>query len=171
MTTQKQFFQFADSPSPSDEEETNPLTWSFIGTEPTKPEAPVPFQVFNVESSWYWPELKIQSAAPTSSRESYQTTPKLSEPVENLFKNLLKKNELTQAQTNEPLKIEMMDVDNTETKLKTPMNPKATQNIPPDMSPILNPNTNPLNWNWQHQNHSQETEKTWMASYSISIFT
>ena len=35
-----------------------------------------------------------------------------------------------------------MDVDNTETKSKTPMNPGATQNIPPDMTTILN--TNPI---------------------------
>ena len=86
MTTQRRFFQFADSPSPSDEEETNPLTRSFIGTEPTEPEAPVPFQVFNVESNWYQPEPETQSTAPISSRESHQTTPELSEPVEILFK-------------------------------------------------------------------------------------
>ena len=37
-----------------------------------------------------------------------------------------------------------MEVDNPETKLKTPTIPEATQNIPPDMSPILNPNINPI---------------------------
>ena len=133
MTPRRQFFWFADSPSPSDEEETNPLTWSFIGTKPTEPEAPVPFQAFNIESNWYWPEPETQS-----------TAPKLSKPVENLFKILLKRNESTQAQTNKPLKIETMDVDNTETKPKTPTNPEATQNIPPDMSPIFNPSINPI---------------------------
>ena len=45
---------------------------------------------------------------------------------------------------NEPLKIETMEIDNPETKPKTPTNPEATQNIPPDMSPILNPNVNPI---------------------------
>ena len=38
----------------------------------------------------------------------------------------------------------MMDVDNTEAKLKTPVNPEATQTLPPDMSPIFNPNINPI---------------------------
>ena len=83
-----------------------------------------------------------------SSRESYQTAPKLSEPVKNLFRNLIKKNELPQTQTNEPLEIETMEIDNPKTKPKTPMNPEATQNIPSDipsdMSPILNPNVNPI---------------------------
>ena len=35
-------------------------------------------------------------------------------------------------------------IDNTEAKPKTPTNPKATQTIPPDMSPIFNPNINPI---------------------------
>ena len=35
-----------------------------------------------------------------------------------------------------------MDIDNTETKPKTPTNPEATQNIPPDVSSILNQNIN-----------------------------
>ena len=68
---------------------------SFIGTEPTEPKAPVPFQAFNVESNWYRPEPKTQSTAPTSSRENYQTAPELSKPVKNLFKFLLKRNKST----------------------------------------------------------------------------
>ena len=82
-----------DSLSPSDDEETNPLSQSFIGAEPTELEKPVSFQAFNTETSWYRPELETQSTAPTSSRESYQTAPELSQPIKNLFNNLLKKNE------------------------------------------------------------------------------
>ena len=37
-----------------------------------------------------------------------------------------------------------MEIDNPETKPQTPPNPEATQNIPPDVSLILNPNTNPI---------------------------
>ena len=85
MTTRKRFFRFADSPSSSDEEEDNPLTRSVIRAEPTKTEGPIPFQTFNVETSWYKPEPEAQSTAPTSSRESYQTAPELSEPIEKLF--------------------------------------------------------------------------------------
>ena len=144
MTTRKRFFQFADSPSPSDKEETDPLTWSFIGAEPTEPEQPVPFQAFNVETSWYWPGPETQSTAPTSSRESYQTTPKLSEPVKNLFRDLLQRNEQPKDKTHEPLKINTMEIDNPDTKPMTPTNPDPTQNIPPERSPVLRPNTNPL---------------------------
>ena len=43
---------------------------------------------------------------------------------------------------NKPLKIETLDIDNTEAKPRTPTNPEATQTIPPDMSPIFNPNIN-----------------------------
>ena len=80
-------------PFPSDDEETNPLSQSFIGAEPTELEKPVSFQAFNTETSWYRPEPETQSTAPTSSRESYQTAPELSQPIKNLFNNLLKKNE------------------------------------------------------------------------------
>ena len=91
-TTRKRFFRFADSLSPS-EEEDNPLTRSVIRAEPTESEGPVPFQGFNVETSWYKSEPKTQSTAATSSRESYQTAPELSEPVKKLFQNILQKNE------------------------------------------------------------------------------
>ena len=36
----------------------------------------------------------------------------------------------------------MMDIDNTEVKPKTPMNPEATQTIPPNMFPLFRPNIN-----------------------------
>ena len=85
MTTQKRFFRFTDSLSPSDKEEDNPLTRSVIGAEPTETEGPVPFQAFNIETSWYRPEPETQSTAPMSCRESYQTAPELSEPVKKLF--------------------------------------------------------------------------------------
>ena len=67
--------------------------------------------------------------------------PKLSEPVENLFRNLLQKNEQPKDETHEPLKINTMEIDNPDTKPMTPINPDPTQNIPPERSPVQRPNT------------------------------
>ena len=141
MTTRKRFFRFADSPSPSDKEEDSPLTRSVIRAEPTETEGPVPFQTFNIETSWYKPEPKTQSTAPTSSRESYQTAPELSEPVEKLFRDILQKNEQSRNKTSESLKINTMEID---TKPKTPENPEPAQNIPLERLPIQQPNINPI---------------------------
>ena len=133
MTTPRQFFRFADSPSPSEEEEDNPLTQSVIGAEPTESEGPVPFQGFNIETSWYKPEPETQSTVVTSSRESYQTVPELSEPVEKLFRNILQKNEQSKDKKPESTNINTMEID---TQPKTPENPDPTLNIPPVESPI-----------------------------------
>ena len=132
-TTRRQFFRFADSPSPSEEEEDNLLTQSVIGAEPTESEGPVPFQGFNVEMSWYRPELETQLTAATSSRERYQTAPELSEPVKKLFQNILQKNEQTKDKKLEPTNINTMEID---TQPKTPENPDPTLNVPPVESPI-----------------------------------
>ena len=124
-TTRRRFFRFAESPSPSpsDDEETNPLSRSFISAEPTKTKGPILFQGFNVESSWYQPEPETQSTAPTSSRESYQTAPELSEPTEKLFREILRRNEMPQIQTS-PVNINTMATD---TRIKTPENPEEGQ--------------------------------------------
>ena len=100
--------------------------------------------MFNVETSWYRPEPETQLTAPASSRESYQTVPELSEPVKNLFRNLLQKNKQPKDKTHEPLKINMMEIDNPNTKPMTPTNPDPTQNIPPERSPVHRPNTDPI---------------------------
>ena len=146
MTTQKRFFRFADSLSPSDEEEDNLLTQSFIGAEPTKTEGPVPFQGFNVETSWYRPEPETQSTAPTSSRESYQTAPELSEPVEKLFQSILQKNERITDKTPEPSNINTIKIDHPDTKPKTPENPDPMPNMPPERSPIQRSSINPIHF-------------------------
>ena len=146
MTTRERFFRFTDSLSPSDEEEDNPLTRSVIGAKPTKTEGPVPFQTFNIETSWYKPEPETQSTAPSSSRESYQTAPEISKPVEKLFRNILQKNEWSKDETPEPLKINTMEIDNPDTKPKTPENFKPAQNIPLERSPIQWPSINPIHF-------------------------
>ena len=145
-------FRFANSPSPSlsDSEETNPLSQSFIGAEPSETVGPVPFQGFNVESSWYQPEPETQSTVATSSRESYQTAPELSEPTEKLFREILKRNQTPQTKTS-PIDINTMATD---TRMKTPENPEEGQSTsmnpegpsiePPIPSPRLRPERNPV---------------------------
>ena len=151
-TTRSRVFHFAESPSlsPSDEEEANPLSRSFIGAEPTETKGPVPFQGFNVESSWYRPEPETQSTVATSSRESYQTALELYEPTEKLFREILKRNQTPQTKTS-PIDINTMAMD---TRMKTPENPKEGQSIsmnpegpsiePPIPSPRQRPERNPI---------------------------
>ena len=78
--------------------------------------------------SWYKPELETQLTTATSSRESYQTAPELSEPVEKLFQNILQKNERSKDEKPKPANINTMEID---TQPKTPENPDPTPNVPP----------------------------------------
>ena len=59
----------------------------------------------------------------TSSRESYQTAPELSEPTERLFRKILKRNQTPQTKTS-PIDINTMATD---TRMKTPENPEEGQ--------------------------------------------
>ena len=145
-------FHFAKSllPSPSDNEEANPLSRSFIGAEPTETKGPVPFQGFSIESSWYQPEPETQPTVATSSRESYQTVPELSEPTEKLFREILKRNQTPQTKTS-PTDINTMATD---TRMKTQespeegqstsMNPEGPSIEPPIPSPRQRPERNPI---------------------------
>ena len=45
---------------------------------------------------------------------------------------------------NKPLKINTMEIDNPKTKPMTPTKPDPTQNVPPETSPVINPNINPI---------------------------
>ena len=105
----------------SENEETDQLSRSFIGAEPTVTQGPVPFQGFNIESSWYRPEPETQSVAATSSRESYQTAPELSEPTEKLFREIIRRNKTPQTKTN-PIEINTMATD---TRMRTPKKGQA----------------------------------------------
>ena len=135
----------------SENKETDQLSRSFIGAEPTVTQGPVPFQGFNIESSWYRPEPETQSVAATSSRESYQTAPELSEPTEKLFREIIRRNKTPQTKTN-PIEINTMATD---TRMKTPENPEEGPSTsinpkepfiepPPIPSPHQRPERNPV---------------------------
>ena len=79
--------------------------------------------------------------AATSSRESYQTAPELSEPVKKLFQNILQKNNQSKDEKPKPSNINTMEID---TQPKTLENPDPTPNVPPVESPIRRPSINPV---------------------------
>ena len=114
-------------------------------------QGPVPFQGFNIESSWYRPEPETHSTVATSSRESYQTVPELSEPTKKLFKEILKRNQTPRTKTS-PIEINTMATDtqmktpeNPEEGLSTSMNPEGPfTGLPIMPSPRLRPERNPV---------------------------
>ena len=59
--------------------------------------------------------------------------PELSEPIENLFNNLLKKYEMTRSQSNRTPKPETMNIDNPNPRPATPVNPDLESIFHPDL--------------------------------------
>ena len=92
----------------------------------------------------------MQSTVATSSRESYQTVPELSEPTEKLFREIIKRSKTLQTKTS-PIEINTMATD---TRMKTPenpeegpstsMNPEGPFTEPIMPSPHLRPERNPV---------------------------
>lgn len=103
MRQTKNWFGYRSNESSSEEEqeteqENNPLTRSFVGTEPTEPTR-LDYRPFDTDSSWKpkTPEptrpraLDSDLTEPTTETASFETAPELSEPAEQLFGALLNK--------------------------------------------------------------------------------
>lgn len=126
-----------DTPSP----EEDPLSRSLLGGEPTEqtPTISTSFDLFNLEHLWESPrtqeEPEQQTPETTNTQDSFQTVPELSEPTEQLFRDLLatkKEQETTKPEPKTEINTMMaetskMNVDTdkgsktSELKLKTPM--------------------------------------------------